>query len=73
MAVSTKGGKQAVVDENAAVGNADAAEAKNAEANAWMAKDNAAAVVVPGSKSTRPGLRSVRRRRSSFSAADVVA
>lgn len=42
-------------------------------ADAWMKKDNAAAVVVPGSKSTRPGLRSVRRRRSSFSAADVVA
>lgn len=39
---------------------------------AWM-NTNPAAVVVPGTKSERPGLRSVRRRRSSFSAADVVA
>jgi cell division cycle 14 len=30
-------------------------------------------IVMPASKSTRPGLRPVRRRRSSFSAADVVA
>ena len=47
--------------------------------NAWMGastawvKANSSAVVVPGTKSERPGLRSVRRRRSSFSAADVVA
>ncbi|KAF9268239.1 phosphatases II [Marasmius fiardii PR-910] len=40
--------------------------------DAWMTT-NAAAVVKPGSKSERPGLRSIRRRRSSFSAADVVA
>ncbi|KAJ7755649.1 phosphoprotein phosphatase [Mycena maculata] len=40
--------------------------------DAWM-KTNVAAVVVPGTKSERPGLRPVRRRRSSFSAADVVA
>ncbi|KAJ7162573.1 phosphoprotein phosphatase [Mycena crocata] len=40
--------------------------------DAWM-KTNVAAVVVPGSKSERPGLRPVRRRRSSFSSADVVA
>jgi cell division cycle 14 len=40
--------------------------------DAWVA-NNTAAVVVPASKSTRPGLRSVRRRRSSFSSADVVA
>ncbi|KAI0069245.1 phosphatases II [Artomyces pyxidatus] len=40
--------------------------------NEWM-KSNASAVVKPGNKSERPGLRSVRRRRSSFSAADVVA
>lgn len=39
---------------------------------AWVA-NNAAAVVVPASKSARPGLRPVRRRRSSFSSADVVA
>jgi cell division cycle 14 len=38
--------------------------------DAWM-KANVSAVVVP--KSGRPGLRSVRRRRSSFSSADVVA
>jgi len=41
-------------------------------ADAWVA-NNAAAVVVPATKSERPGLRSVRRRRSSFSSADVVA
>lgn len=40
--------------------------------DAWINKDPSA-VVVPGSKSERPLLRSVRRRRSSFSAADVVA
>lgn len=40
--------------------------------NEWM-KTNASAVVKPGTKSERPGLRNVRRRRSSFSAADVVA
>ncbi|KAI0334809.1 tyrosine protein phosphatase [Cubamyces sp. BRFM 1775] len=43
-----------------------------AAAGTWVA-NNAASVVVPASKSERPGLRSVRRRRSSFSAADVVA
>jgi cell division cycle 14 len=41
-------------------------------ADAWVA-NNVAAVVVPTAKSGRPGLRSVRRRRSSFSSADVVA
>lgn len=41
--------------------------------NAWMT-NGASAVVVPTSKATqRPGPRPVRRRRSSFSAADVVA
>lgn len=40
--------------------------------DAWMTT-NASAVVVPATKSGRPGLRSVRRRRSSFSSADVVA
>lgn len=40
--------------------------------DAWMT-NNASAVVVPATKSARPGLRSVRRRRSSFSSADVVA
>ncbi|KAJ7087191.1 phosphoprotein phosphatase [Mycena belliarum] len=40
--------------------------------DAWM-KTNVAAVVVPATKSERPGLRPVRRRRSSFSAADVIA
>ncbi|KAA1465963.1 phosphatases II [Dentipellis sp. KUC8613] len=43
-----------------------------AATNQWM-KNGANAVVKPGNKSERPGLRSVRRRRSSFSAADVVA
>jgi cell division cycle 14 len=38
--------------------------------DAWVA-NNVAAVVVP--KSGRPGLRNVRRRRSSFSSADVIA
>ncbi|KAF7301614.1 Phosphoprotein phosphatase [Mycena indigotica] len=38
----------------------------------WM-KAHASAVVVPASKSTRPGLRPVRKRRSSFSAADIIA
>lgn len=40
--------------------------------DAWMT-NNASAVVVPATKSARPGLRNVRRRRSSFSSADVVA
>lgn len=43
-----------------------------AASDAWMTT-NAAAVVVPGTKSERPGLRNVRRRRSSFSSADVIA
>lgn len=34
--------------------------------------NNVSAVVVPGTESQRPGLRKVRRRRSSFSSADVV-
>lgn len=41
------------------------------EPDAWM-KTNASAVVTPATTSGRPGLRSVRRRRSSFSSADVV-
>lgn len=45
---------------------------KEKEKDAWM-KNNTSAVVKPGTKSERPGLRSIRRRRSSFSAADVVA
>ncbi|GBE79144.1 Tyrosine-protein phosphatase CDC14 homolog [Sparassis crispa] len=48
------------------------AAVKSAAPGAWMTT-NAAAVVVPGSKSERPNLRNVRRRRSSFSAADIVA
>ncbi|KAI0316366.1 protein-tyrosine phosphatase-like protein [Amylostereum chailletii] len=39
--------------------------------NEWV-KTNANAVVKPGTKSERPGLRSARKRRSSFSAADVI-
>ncbi|KAH9943029.1 phosphatases II [Epithele typhae] len=49
-----------------------AAIAKAASSGTWVA-NNASSVVVPASKSERPGLRSIRRRRSSFSAADVVA
>ncbi|KZT38925.1 phosphatases II [Sistotremastrum suecicum HHB10207 ss-3] len=41
-------------------------------ADAWMSA-NPSAVVVPGTKSERPLLRNVKKRRSSFSAADVVA
>ncbi|GLB33472.1 putative dual specificity protein phosphatase, N-terminal half [Lyophyllum shimeji] len=48
------------------------AAVKRGEApDAWM-KTNASAVVAPATTG-RPGLRSVRRRRSSFSSADVVA
>ncbi|THH00405.1 hypothetical protein EW026_g2120 [Hermanssonia centrifuga] len=48
-----------------------AAAVKAAHASDWMT-NNASAVVVPKSRSERPGLRPVRRRRSSFSAADIV-
>ncbi|KAG6865989.1 hypothetical protein C0991_009661 [Blastosporella zonata] len=48
------------------------AKSKPGELDAWM-KTNASAVVTPATTSGRPGLRSVRRRRSSFSSADVVA
>ncbi|RDX53095.1 phosphatases II [Lentinus brumalis] len=53
---------------------AAAAIAKSALAasGTWVA-NNASSGVTPASKSERPGLRSVRRRRSSFSSADVVA
>ncbi|KAJ8086178.1 cell division control protein 14 [Marasmius tenuissimus] len=54
------------------VTNAALKKGTTPSSDAWMTT-NAAAVVKPGSKSERPGLRSVRRRRSSFSAADVVA
>jgi len=43
-----------------------------ATSDAWMTT-GASAVVMPASKTQRPGPRPVRRRRSSFSAADVVA
>ncbi|KAF9008809.1 phosphatases II [Cyathus striatus] len=52
--------------------NAAAAKRKGTNPDAWVA-NNASTVVVPASKSERPGLRSVRRRRSSFSSADIVA
>ena len=48
------------------------AKGKANQSDAWM-KTNPSAVVVPGTKSERPELRSIRRRRSSFSAADVIA
>lgn len=52
----------------------DVANIKNNSkaSDSWVA-NNTAAVIAPASKSQRPGLRSVRRRRSSFSSADVVA
>ncbi|KAF4575189.1 cell division control protein 14 [Pleurotus pulmonarius] len=40
--------------------------------DAWVT-NNTSAVVVPGTKTKGPNLRNVRRRRSSFSAADVIA
>lgn len=46
--------------------------AEGSSRDSWMTT-GASAVVVPGSKKEGPGLRNVRRRRSSFSAADVVA
>ncbi|KAG6833859.1 hypothetical protein H0H87_011793 [Tephrocybe sp. NHM501043] len=49
-----------------------AGKSKSGEADAWM-KTNVSSVVTPATTSGRPGLRSVRRRRSSFSSADVVA
>ncbi|KAM6495658.1 tyrosine protein phosphatase [Amanita muscaria] len=56
--------------------NLPSTAAKKAEnellCDTWMT-NNAANVVVPASKTTgRPGLRNVRRRRSSFSSADVI-
>ena len=54
-------------------GTAAALKAKAAGSGDWVST-NAAAVVVPRSKtSSRPVLRPTRKRRSSFSAADVVA
>ena len=53
------------------VGNLKRAPAA-AASDAWVA-NNVAAVMVPATKSARPGLRNIRRRRSSFSSADVVA
>ncbi|KAF8665767.1 hypothetical protein AX16_000215 [Volvariella volvacea WC 439] len=47
------------------------AAAKTADSS-WVS-NNSGSVVVPANKSERPGLRNSRRRRSSFSAADVVA
>ncbi|KAJ6627473.1 protein-tyrosine phosphatase-like protein [Mycena sp. CBHHK59/15] len=54
------------------VASATIKRAPTVTSDAWM-KTNVAAVVVPASKSERPGLRPIRRRRSSFSSADVVA
>jgi cell division cycle 14 len=49
--------------------------ATDAESGAWMAQGKDSVVVPKGEKEkrTRPGMRAIRRRRSSFSAADVVA
>ncbi|CAK5276070.1 unnamed protein product [Mycena citricolor] len=54
------------------VASATLKRAPKEQSDAWM-KTNVDAVVVPATKSERPGLRPVRRRRSSFSSADVVA
>jgi len=51
-------------------GTADAKARKATTGNDWMSTENAANVVAPGSKSL---LRPIRRRRSSFSAVDIVA
>lgn len=45
---------------------------KNAPSSEWVAT-NVSSVVLPAGKSARPNLRPIRRRRSSFSSADVVA
>ena len=52
-------------------GDGEGGEAEEAN-NAWVT-ESAGSVVNPGSKLERPGLRNVKRRRSSFSAADVIA
>ncbi|TDL29089.1 phosphatases II [Rickenella mellea] len=54
-------------------GNAAALKKGVPASDAWMTSSGASAVVVPGTKGERPGLRPIRRRRSSFSSADVVA
>lgn len=54
-----------------AKGKGSATTGAAGQTDSWM-KNNSNAVVKPGTKSERPGLRSIRRRRSSFSAADVV-
>ena len=71
------GGKRIHHNSTGSVQEAPAAaaaivKAAMAASGTWVA-NNASSVVVPASKSERPGLRSIRRRRSSFSAADVVA
>lgn len=64
------GATNSLTDVGKALGKKRGGDA--ASSDAWMT-NNPSAVVVPATKSERPGLRSVRRRRSSFSAADVVA
>lgn len=60
-------------NQNAPVQDAAGVTAvKAANTTDWMS-NNAAAIVVPRTKSERPVLRPTRRRRSSFSSADVVA
>lgn len=69
-AAATKGGSKLGVPVLSRGKDARKEKAEEGE-DAWM-KNNPGAVVVPASKGERPGLRSVRRRRSSFSAADIV-
>lgn len=73
IATSTTGTTAASASSKAKEVNANALKRNGTNpvgGDAWM-KANATAVVVPGTKSERPGLRSVRRRRSSFSNAEV--
>lgn len=72
-ATSTTGTTAASASSKAKEVNANALKRNGTNplgGDAWM-KANATAVVVPGTKSERPGLRSIRRRRSSFSNAEV--
>lgn len=67
------GGKRTHHNSTGSVQESPAAAAAIVKAAGTWVANNASSVVNPASKSERPNLRSVRRRRSSFSAADVVA
>jgi cell division cycle 14 len=67
VSTSAAAAKQALQEAANAIGK------KKEQMDAWMERDKASVVVPRETKSGRPGLRPIRRRRSSFSAADVVA